>query len=358
MSIMVAVGKGANAGVLVRNAEALEKLAAVNLLIIDKTGTVTEGRPKVQKIDVGERANLSQDEVLGLAASVENFSEHPLARAIVRAANEKNLSIAAATDFRSAAGGGVEARVGSRMVLVGKRDFLKEHAVTAAQTREKQIEFSEPSNAARDAEIEQDTRVYVARDGALVGSLTFEDQLKANAALAIRELKQDGVQVAMLSGDNEAAAKKIARMVDIEEAHGGANPDSKAEFVKSAKRNGKIVAMAGDGVNDAPALAAADVGIAMGTGTDVAIESAGITLLKGDLNGILRARKLSRATIRNIKQNLLFAFVYNALGIPIAAGVLYPIFGWLLSPMIASAAMSFSSVSVIANALRLRSQKL
>jgi Cu+-exporting ATPase len=358
MSIMVAVGKGANAGVLVRNAEALEKLAAVNLLIIDKTGTVTEGRPKVQKIDVSGGANLSQDEVLGLAASVENFSEHPLARAIVRAANEKNLSIAAATDFRSAAGGGVEARVGSRMVLVGKRDFLKEHAVTAAQTREKQIEFSEPSNAARDAEIEQNTRVYVARDGALVGSLTFEDQLKANAALAIRELKQDGVQVAMLSGDNEAAAKKIARMVDIEEAHGGANPDSKAEFVKSAKRNGKIVAMAGDGVNDAPALAAADVGIAMGTGTDVAIESAGITLLKGDLNGILRARKLSRATIRNIKQNLLFAFVYNALGIPIAAGVLYPIFGWLLSPMIASAAMSFSSVSVIANALRLRSQKL
>ena len=348
MSIMVAVGKGAHAGVLVRNAEALEKLAAVDTLVIDKTGTVTEGRPEVHRIGIWDGANLSEDQLLGLAASVENLSEHPLARAIVRAAKRKNISLLPATEFLSTAGGGVQGRVGELRVTVGKPDFL----------RLKEVEFSAPLGPVSEARAEEAARVYVARDGRVVGSLSFDDPLKTNALPAIQALKRDGVQVAMVSGDNQNAAKRTARMMEIDSAHGDATPESKAEFVRSAKREGKVVAMAGDGINDAPALAAADVGIAMGTGTDVAIASAGITLLKGDLRGILRARKLSRATIRNIKQNLWFAFLYNALGIPVAAGVLYPVFGWLLSPMIASAAMSFSSVSVIANALRLRSLKL
>jgi heavy metal translocating P-type ATPase len=345
MSIMVAVGKGAHAGVLIRSAEALEKLAAVDMLVMDKTGTVTEGRPEVAGVGVWGGVQMSQDELLGLAASAENLSEHPVARAIVRAAKSKNIPIVPATEFRSTAGGGVEAYVRNSKVIVGRPDFL----------RQKHVEFSAPLNAMSEAE--GVTKVYVARDGSVVGSLLFIDPLKPEAKLAIRALRADGIRVVMLSGDNQGAATKIARVSEIDEAHGNATPESKAEFVRSAKREGKIVAMAGDGINDAPALAAADVGIAMGTGTDVAIESAGITLLKGDLGGILRARKLSRATIRNIKQNLLFAFLYNALGIPIAAGILYPFFGWLLSPMIASAAMSFSSVSVIANALRLRSLK-
>jgi len=346
MSIMVAVGKGAHAGVLIRSAEALEKLAAVDMLVMDKTGTVTEGRPEVARVGVWGGVQMSQDELLGLAASAENLSEHPVARAIVRAAKSKNIPIALATEFRSTAGGGVEAYVRNSKVIVGSPDFL----------RQKHVEFSAPLNPMSEAE--GVTKVYVARDGSLVGSLLFIDPPKPEAKLAIRALRDDGIRVVMLSGDNQGAATKIARLSEIDEAHGNATPESKAEFVRSAKREGKIVAMAGDGINDAPALAAAAVGIAMGTGTDVAIESAGITLLKGDLGGILRARKLSRATIRNIKQNLLFAFLYNALGIPIAAGILYPFFGWLLSPMIASAAMSFSSVSVIANALRLRSLKL
>jgi Cu+-exporting ATPase len=346
MSIMVAVGKGAHAGVLIRSAEALEKLAAVDMLVMDKTGTVTEGRPEVARVGVWGGVQMSQDELLGLAASAENLSEHPVARAIVRAANSKNIPITPATEFRSTAGGGVEAYVRNSKMIIGRPDFL----------RQKHIEFSAPLNPM--SEGEGVTKVYVARDGSVVGSLLFIDPLKPEAKLAIRALRADGIRVVMLSGDNQGAATKIARLSEIDEAHGNATPESKAEFVRSAKREGKIVAMAGDGINDAPALAAAAVGIAMGTGADVAIESAGITLLKGDLGGILRARRLSRATIRNIKQNLLFAFLYNALGIPIAAGILYPFFGWLLSPMIASAAMSFSSVSVIANALRLRSLKL
>jgi Cu+-exporting ATPase len=346
MSIIVAVGKGAGVGVLIRNAEALEKLAQVDLLVIDKTGTVTEGRPEVAGVGVWGGVQMSQDELLGLAASAESLSEHPVARAMVRTAESKNIPIAPATEFRSTAGGGVEAYVRNSKVIVGRPDFL----------RQKHVEFSAPLNPMSEAD--GVTKVYVARDGKVVGSLSLGDPLKSNARSAIRALRADGLRVVMLSGDNQGAAAKIARLSEIDEAHGNATPESKAEFVRSAKREGKIVAMAGDGINDAPALAAADVGIAMGTGTDVAIESAGITLLKGDLRGILRARKLSRATIRNIKQNLLFAFLYNALGIPIAAGILYPFFGWLLSPMIASAAMSFSSVSVIANALRLRSLQI
>jgi Cu+-exporting ATPase len=346
MSIMVAVGKGAGVGVLIRNAEALEKLAQVNLLVIDKTGTVTEGRADVTRVGVWGGANLSQDELLALAASVEAPSEHPIARAIVRAAEKQNLPIVPATEFRSTAGGGVEAYVGNSKVIVGKPDFLVQ----------KQVVFSAPLSPT--VYSEEVTKVYVARDGSVVGSVLLSDQPKPDARSAIRALKEEGMRVVMLSGDNQAIVTKIARLSEIDEALGNASPERKAEFVRSAMRKGKIVVMAGDGVNDAPALAAADVGIAMGTGTDVAIESAGITLLKGDLRGILRARKLSRATIRNIKQNLLFAFLYNALGIPIAAGVLYPLSGWLLSPMIASAAMSLSSVSVIANALRLRSLKL
>ena len=345
MSILVGVGKGAHAGVLIRNAEALEKLAAIDTLVIDKTGTLTEGRPEVSRVEVWGGVQMSQDELLGLAASAENLSEHPVARAVVRAAKSKNIPVAPATEFRSTAGGGIEACVRNSKVIVGKPDFL----------RQKEVKFSAPQNP---GEAEGLTKVYVARDGSVVGSLLFSDPLKPEAKLAIRALRADGIRVVMLSGDNQGAATEIARASEIDEAHGNATPESKAEFVRSTKREGRIVAMAGDGINDAPALAAADVGIAMGTGSGVAIESAGITLLKGDLRAILRARKLSRATIRNIKQNLLFAFLYNALGIPIAAGVLYPFFGWLLSPLIASAGMSFSSVSVIVNALRLRSLKL
>jgi len=346
MSVMVAVGKGAGAGVLIRNAETLEKLAAVDTLVVDKTGTLTEGKPKVVRIEVWGGAGLSKSELLGLAASVEALSEHPLARSVVKAAQEQNLELAQATEFLSTAGGGVEALVHGRRVLIGRIEFLRDQGIEiAAQT----FEPGESTGL---------SKIFVAQDGAVLGSLLFGDKLKANTRTAIDALKSDGVRVVMMSGDTQDAATKTAKLAGIDEARGGATPESKVEFVKGARNAGKVVAMAGDGVNDAPALAAADVGIAMGTGTDVAIESAGITLLKGDLRGIVRARKLSRATIRNIKQNLWFAFLYNALGIPIAAGVLYPFFGWLLSPMIASAAMSFSSVSVIANALRLRGVKL
>ncbi len=346
MSVMVAVGRGARAGVLVKNAEALETLAKVDTVVIDKTGTVTEGKPSVTRIGIWGERSITQDELLRLAAGVEKFSEHPLARAVVRAAEEKKLTIPAGTEFRSTPGGGVEAKIDGREVIVGRAEFLRSKGLEV-KTQHQSQDWQEGA-----------TRIYLAADSTVLGSLQFSDVIKTTSKSAISELRREKVRVVMMSGDVEQAARKIARLVEIDEAHGGATPEGKADFVKKSHDEGRIVAMAGDGVNDAPALAAADVGIAMGTGTDVAMESAGITLLKGDLRGIVRARKLSRATIRNIKQNLLFAFLYNAIGIPIAAGVLYPWLGLLLSPMIASAAMSFSSVSVIANALRLRSVKL
>ncbi len=352
MSIMVAVGKGAHVGVLIRNAEALEKLAAIDTLVVDKTGTLTQGKPTVVSTAVAKESGLTEDDLLQLAASVERPSEHPLARAIVRAAEEKDLHLAEANDFSATFGGGVEADISGVRVIVGTPEFLKSKNVQEpqqAQNLKTGFGSSHPFSV---------TFVLVAVNNKTAGIIVLADPVKETTPQAITELRAQGIRIVMLTGDRKLTAEAIAKDLQLEEVYAEVLPKQKAEIIADLKKAGRVVAMAGDGVNDAPALAAADVGIAMGTGTDVAIESAGITLLKGDLRGILRARKLSRATIRNIKQNLLFAFLYNALGIPIAAGALYPVFGWLLSPMIASAAMSFSSVSVIANALRLRSLKL
>ena len=349
MSIMVAVGRGAHAGVLVRNAEALETLARVDTLVVDKTGTLTEGKPVVSSLQAFEGAGLSSDALLSLTASVEKLSEHPLARAIVRAAEEKKLPLAPATEFHATSGGGVEAKVLGKSIVAGTGAFLRERRIDLSQ--------SENTNAVASG-FQTVTPVFVAVNGHPAGAFLLSDAIKATTPEAIRALRGDGVRIVMLTGDRQATARKIAAELGIEDVEAEVQPQQKSEVVKRLGEQGRIVAMAGDGINDAPALAAAHVGIAMGTGTDVAIESAGITLVKGDLRGIVRARRLSRITIRNIKENLAFAFLYNALGIPIAAGVFYSIFGWLLSPMLASAAMSFSSVSVIGNALRLRKTNL
>ena len=349
MSIMVAVGRGAHAGVLVRNAEALETLAKVDTLVVDKTGTLTEGKPQIIGVEVFNGAGFTKDELLSLAASVEQSSEHPLARAIVRAAEERKLPVTQVNNFLATAGGGVEARLQDKLVFVGTAAFLKGRGIelTAGQSSA----ALEPASAAV-------TTVYLAADGKAAGAFSLSDQIKTSTPEAIRALREDGIRIVMLTGDRRATAVKVAGELGIEDVEADVRPQQKGEVIKRLRDQGRIVAMAGDGVNDAPALAAANVGIAMGTGTDVAIENSGITLVKGDLRGIVRARKLSRAAIRNIKQNLAFAFLYNTIGIPIAAGVFYPLFGWLLSPMLASVAMSFSSVSVIANALRLRKAAL
>ncbi|HVO98957.1 MAG TPA: copper-translocating P-type ATPase [Bryobacteraceae bacterium] len=326
MSIMVGTGRGATAGVLIRNAEALETLEKIDTLIVDKTGTLTEGKPKVTSTEGGP-------EILRLAASLEVASEHPLAAAIVEGA--KGLNLSKPQDFRSTPGLGVEGTVDGHKVSVGNRAFLQKSAP--------------PSDA---------TGVLVAVDGKFAGSITVSDPVKANAKEAVERLRSEGIRIVMLTGDHRETAESVAKALGIEEVEAEVLPGQKRDVVERLQKQGRIVAVAGDGVNDAPALAQAQVGIAMSTGADVALESAGITLLHGDLNGILRALHLSRATMRNIKQNLFFAFVYNLLGVPIAAGVLYPFFGLLLSPMIASAAMTFSSVSVISNALRLRRVRL
>ena len=349
VSIMVAVGRGAHAGVLVRNAEALETLAKVDTLVVDKTGTLTEGKPRVVRIWTSPNSGLNDRELLGLAASVERASEHPLAAAILAAAKEQQIVLAEPEAFHSAGGLGVQGRVNGRAVAVGSQEYLESLSVDRPSD---QLDIS---LFAVDKTL---TLVFIAVDGKVAGLVALADQIKQHALDAVKGLQSDGMRVVMLSGDRLEAATAVARALGLDDAHAGVLPNQKKEVVERLKKEGRIVAMAGDGINDAPALAAADVGIAMGTGTDVAIESAGIILVKGDLRGIVRARKLSRATIRNIKQNLAFAFLYNTIGIPIAAGVLYPLFGWLLSPMIASAAMSFSSVSVIANALRLRRESL
>jgi P-type Cu+ transporter len=348
MSIMVAVGRGAHAGVLVRNAEALETLAKVDTLVVDKTGTLTVGHPRVATIGISEGGGFTKDGLLWLAASVEQASEHPLARAIVHAAQEKGAPLAAVTEFRAIPGGGAEGNVLGDLVQVGSPKFLLERGVDGATGESRlSVGFGVDQPAAS-------THVFVAVNHKVAGVIVLLDMVKESTPEAIRTLQREGMRIVMLTGDRESAAESIAKQIGIDEVRAEVLPQQKAEVIEQLRKEGRIVAMAGDGVNDAPALAAAHVGIAMGTGTDVAIESAGITLVKGDLRGIVRARKLSRAATRNIKQNLAFAFLYNALGIPIAAGVFYPIFGWLLSPMLASAAMSFSSVSVIANALRLR----
>ena len=346
MSIMVAVGRGAHSGVLVRNAEALETLAKVDTVVVDKTGTLTEGKPRLTSVAILKGADLPEDALLSLAASLENASEHPLARAIVRGAEEKGLPLALVTDFLATPGGGVEGRLLNKRVVAGTAAFLHAKGIEVPDSALEESSTTKNSGTA--------TVVYLAVNSQAAAAFYLSDQLKSSAPAAIRALQEFGINIVMLTGDRRTTAAQIARNLGIEEFEGEVQPQQKAAIIKRLREEGRIVAMAGDGINDAPALAAAHVGIAMGTGTDVAIESAGITLMKGDLRGIGRARQLSASTIRNIKQNLAFAFLYNALGIPIAAGVFYPIFGWLLSPMLASAAMSFSSVSVIANALRLR----
>src|SRR5882757_8790825 len=349
MSIMAAVGRGAHAGVLIRNAEALETLAKVDTLVVDKTGTLTEGKAEVGNIVLFEESEVSREQLLRLVSSVERVSEHPLAAAIVSAAEREKLSLQSVEEFRATPGGGAEGKVQGKMVLAGSAKFLKERGVQLPVGKKMGVLTAGPASV---------TMVYAAIDGKAAGAFLLTDKVKSSSAGAIQQLKTEGVRVVMLTGDRAETAKSVAAQLQIEEIKAEVRPEEKGEIVKKLHGEGRIVAMAGDGINDALALAAADVGIVMGTGTDVAIENAGITLLKGDLRGIVRARKLSRATVRNIKQNLGFAFLYNMIGIPIAAGIFYPIFGWLLSPMLASVAMSFSSVSVIANALRLRKVSL
>jgi Cu+-exporting ATPase len=342
MSIMVGVGRGANAGVLIKNAEALERMEKVDTLVVDKTGTLTEGRPTLTAIEPA--GGFAEEEILRLAASLERKSEHPLGQAIVEAAEQRGLSLVEAVDFDSPTGKGVVGKVDGNTIRIGNATFLAESGV-------------DTKGVANDADrLRRDgaTAVYLSVDGLVVGVFAISDPVKPTTPEAIAGLHEQDIRVVMLTGDNRTTAEAVARSLGIDEVEAEVLPDRKSEVVARLRSEGRVVAMAGDGVNDAPALAAADVGIAMGSGTDVAIESAGVTLLKGDLTGILRARLLSRAAMANIRQNLFFAFIYNAAGVPIAAGVLYPAFGILLSPVIAAAAMSLSSVSVITNALRLR----
>ncbi|WP_445502743.1 heavy metal translocating P-type ATPase [Microvirga sp. G4-2] len=346
MSIMVGVGRGAQGGVLIKNAEALEHMEKIDSLVVDKTGTLTEGKPAVTA--VVPAPGFTEADVLRLSASVERASEHPLAAAIVAAAERQNIATVPVTDFDSPTGKGALGTVEGKRIVLGNKAFLAEHGIDV-------------SPLARQADMLREdgaTAIFAGIDGRVAGAIAIADPVKASTPKALAGLKAEGVRVVMLTGDNWTTARAVAKRLGIEEVEAEVLPDQKSAVVDKFKRAGRIVAMAGDGVNDAPALAAADVGIAMGTGTDVAMESAGMTLLKGDLTGIVRARRLSAATMRNIRQNLFFAFIYNALGVPVAAGVLYPIFGILLSPIIAAAAMALSSVSVIGNAIRLRTVKL
>jgi len=346
MSIMVGVGRGAQAGVLIKNAEALERLEKVDTLVVDKTGTLTEGKPKV--VAIVPASGFQENDILQLAASVERGSEHPLADAIVRAAKERGVELATVEEFDAPTGKGATGKVSGRSVVLGNSKYLSSIGVeTASLDAEAERLRSEGA-----------TVINMAVDSKLAGLFAIADPVKASTPEALRALAAEGIKVIMLTGDNKTTASAVAKKLGIAEVEAEVLPDQKSAVVTRLRDAGRIVAMAGDGVNDAPALAAADVGIAMGTGTDVAMESAGATLLKGDLTGIVRARKLSQATMSNIRQNLFFAFIYNAAGIPIAAGVLYPAFGILLSPIIAAAAMALSSVSVVGNALRLRATRL
>jgi len=346
MSIMVGVGRGAQAGVLIKNAEALERMEKIDTLVVDKTGTLTEGKPKV--VSIVAAAGFEENDILRLAASVERASEHPLADAIVRAAKDRNLSLAPVEGFDSPTGKGAAGKVDGKSIVLGNAKYFASIGI---------------ETAALDGEAERlradgATVINMAIDGKLAGLFAIADPVKSSTPEALQALQAEGIRVIMLTGDNRTTAGAVARQLGIPDIEADVLPDQKSAVVAKLRDAGRIVAMAGDGVNDAPALAAADVGIAMGTGTDVAMESAGVTLLKGDLTAIVRARKLSQATMSNIRQNLFFAFIYNAAGIPIAAGILYPAFGILLSPIIAAAAMALSSVSVVGNALRLRVTKL
>jgi len=346
MAIMVGTGRGAVAGILIKNAEALELLEKVDTLVVDKTGTLTEGRPRVTAILAAQ--DFDETQVLRTAAAIERSSEHPLAAAILAAAKKRGITAGEASDFRALTGKGATAIVDGRKAALGNRALCDELGIALGAL----------DGRAKSFESDGHTVMFLALDGKIAGLIAAADPVKTSTAEAIARLHRERISIVMLTGDNRTTAEAISRTLGIDEIHAGVLPDHKREFVKKLQAEGRVVAMAGDGVNDAPALAQADVGIAMGTGTDVAMESAGITLLEGDLRGIARARTLSRATMRNIRQNLFFAFIYNSLGVPIAAGALYPFFGLLLSPVIASAAMTFSSVSVIANALRLRHVRL
>jgi Cu+-exporting ATPase len=340
MAIMVGTGRGAHAGVLIKNAEALETLEKVDTIVFDKTGTLTEGKPTVTAhSDAG---------TLRLAASLERASEHPLASAIIASASQQNLRLSDVSGFEYVPGKGIKGFVDGKRVAAGNSALMTDLGVFGSGRKNAALVGSQPGA----------TQIYVSVDGQYAGNIAISDPLKPSAIDALRGLKAEGIRLVMLTGDNQTTAQELASALDIKDFKAEVLPGQKAEIVKSLQKEGRIVAMAGDGINDAPALAQAQVGIAMGTGTDIAIESGGITLLKGDLEGILRARKLSQATMRNIRQNLFFAFIYNSVGVPIAAGVLYPFFGLLLSPILAAAAMSFSSVSVITNSLRLRNVKL
>jgi Cu+-exporting ATPase len=346
MSIMVGVGRGAGSGVLIKNADALERMEKVDTLVVDKTGTLTEGRPSV--VAIRTAPGFEENNILRLAASLERASEHPLAAAILRLAAERSLSLDKPETFDSPAGKGVMGRVDGQTLVIGNARIMTEAGIdTAALDAAAEVLRSDGATA-----------VFVAIDGKAAAVIAVADPVKDGAPAAIAALQQSGINIVMLTGDTRATAAAVAAKLGITTLEAEVLPQDKAAFVQRLREEGRIVAMAGDGINDAPALAAADVGIAMGNGTDIAMQSAGVTLLKGDLNGIMRARRLSAATMSNIRQNLFFAFIYNAAGVPIAAGALYPVFGILLSPVIAAAAMSLSSVSVIANALRLKNVRL
>jgi len=346
VSIMVGVGRGAGLGVLIKNAESLEVMEKVDTLVVDKTGTLTEGKPSVTAIVAS--AGFPENEILTLAAGVERASEHPLALAVVAAAERANLTIPEVTDFDSPVGKGAVGTVTGRRVVLGSANFLSGNNLDT-------VALTDTADRLR---AEGATAIFIGVDGAVAGIFAIADPVKATTPDALEALRDEGIEVVMLTGDNRVTAEAVARRLGIDRVEADVLPDHKSDIVKQLRSEGHVVAMAGDGVNDAPALAAADVGLAMSSGTDVAMESAGVTLLKGDLSGIVKARRLSRATMSNIRQNLVFAFIYNVAGIPIAAGVLYPVFGWLLSPIIAAAAMALSSVSVISNALRLRTHRL
>jgi len=346
MSIMVAMGRGATQGVLFKNAEAIELMRKVDTLVVDKTGTLTEGRPTL--LTIKPASGFNESRLLRLAASVEKGSEHPLASAIVSAAERRGQKLSSVEAFESMAGKGVKARVDQANVTLGNLKLMEEL----------NIEVGELAKESERMRAEGQTVMFVAADGQLAGLIGVADPIKATTPEAIGQLHQEGLRIVMLTGDSRGTADVVAKKLGIDEVIAEVLPGDKTAHVKRLQEAGRFVAMAGDGINDAPALAQAQVGIAMGTGTDLAMESAAVTLVKGDLRGIVRARRLSQATMRNIKQNLFFAFVYNSVGVPIAAGVLYPFFGLLLSPIIAAAAMSFSSVSVVGNALRLRTVQL
>lgn len=346
MSIMVGTGKGASAGVLIKNAESLEILEKVDILVVDKTGTLTEGKPKLSSIITAN--NQDEESLLRAVASLEQASEHPLAEAIVDAAKEKGLTLDKVKDFDSLTGRGVLGTIKDKQLAIGNRKLCDELGVELA-------DLPEQADKLRN---DGETVMFVVMDNQAAGLISVADPIKQTTPAAINALHKEGLSIVMITGDNQKTAEAVAKKLGIDDVKADVLPAQKAGAVKQLQADGHIVAMAGDGINDAPALAQAQVGIAMGTGTDVAMESAGVTLIKGDLQGIVRARRLSRGVMKNIRQNLFFAFIYNSLGVPVAAGILYPFFGLLLSPMIAALAMSFSSVSVIANALRLRNLKL